>query len=297
MRKAHSLPITALILLFATPLTASADLQNELLESWRASRVERAEKIDRAEIDRVELLFADSIDRPWDARVEQAWRELGFSVRRLRLHGEDCHTISESDDARAGRGFFLVCPTRTEAGTLFVPHGWSDRMTAEIGAYLAVEGRFRASAWNTTPRQIDPDHPHLDLTTAEESYFTAMARAAAVVGVAEPTLQLHGFAPYRRSTEEGRNARAILSSGTADPARPVHEIADCLDRTMGKRFLVYPTDVIELGGTSDRVGRLLRDWGRRDFIHLELSFALRRRLVEEPETRRILFECLVGNQP
>jgi len=170
-------------------------------------------------------------------------------------------------------------------------------MTAEIGFHLAVEGRFRASAWNTTPRTINPDHPHLDLTSAEESYFTALARAAAVVGVAEPTLQLHGFAPYRRTTEEGRSARAILSSGTSDPARPVHEIAGCLDRALGKQFLVYPTDVLELGGTSDRVGRLLRDWGRRDFLHLELSFALRRRLIEQPETRRVLLECLVGSQP
>ena len=294
--KLASLFVAILIAMPATPF--ASDDASGLLELWQSSRVSEVTQVGRDEIDAVEILFARSLDRPIDAATARQWSELGFIIETRRLAGDPCHLLYESDRARRGRGMFLLCPTRTRAATLLVPHGFHDRFTAEIGAHFATEGQFKAVAWNTRQRHQAADHgsnSRQDDTKREtESYFTALVRAASVLGLPGPMIELHGFAPDRRSTEAGRSARAILSSGTEAPHRSTLEISACLEPRLGEGLLVYPTEVSELGGTLNRVAAVLRDWGRRDFLHLELSFALRKKLLVDDSARRSVIDCIGG---
>jgi hypothetical protein len=291
------------------PTPATAD---RIAESWRALRVERPAPASVAELRSIELLMARSLDRPWDQATERAWQARGFTTRAISLRGDPCHAVGESDDQRRGRGYFVFCPTRSDAGLLLVPHAFADRLTGEIAAWLTVEGRFRGVAWNTAhraasahdghespPARIDDEDEslgaHADLAHAEESHFTALTRAAVVVGVSGPVVQLHGFAVHRRKSEAGRRARAILSAGSMAPQHHVRAATRCLVEALGEGFMAYPKDVDELGGTRNRLGELLRRWGRRDFLHVELSHALRLRLVAQPEVRSTLLECLGGH--
>jgi len=291
--------IVAIATLF-TAIPSSGETESlELLARLRSSRVEDPTILADSEIAQVELLFARSLDRPMEPITVGAWAELGFVTESIRIQGDSCHLLSENPDTRLGRGMFLLCPTRPQASMLLVPHGFHDRFTAEIGVCLAEEGRFRAVAWNTAPRQtaedVESELATHDVELVSEDYFTALARAASVLGLPGPIVQLHGFAPYLRSTEAGRSARAILSSGTNEPHPSTLNAASCLERELGNRLLVYPTEVSELGGTLNPVAAVLRDWGRRDFLHLELSFALRKRLLEDRKARRSLITCVGGS--
>ncbi len=279
-----------------TPLILRAEDASDLMERWRSTRVSNPVDLADGEVARAELLFARSLDRSMASTTIGAWEELGFVVEALRLDGDACHLLVENPESLRGRGMFLLCPSRSRSSTLLVPHGFHDRFTAEIGMFFAVEGRFRAIAWNTTPRDVlaEEEGQNHDVAHAEESYFTGLARAASVLGLRGPIVQLHGFAPYLRSTEAGRNARAILSSGSSIPHESTLRASECLKRELGERLLVYPTEVNELGGTLNRVAAVLRDWGRRDFLHLEISFALRKRLLEDASARRSLIGCIEG---
>lgn len=287
----------ASILVFCGASPSNAEVEDALLqERWQSSRVVDPSVLPEGEIAEVEVLLARSLDHAMDPQTEQAWAELGFETETLRLQEDPCHLLYERHDSRLGRGMFLLCPTRSRSSTLLIPHGFHDRLTAEIGMLLATEGRFRAVAWNTTPRDLsaegEPDATSHDVAHAKESYFTGLARAASVLGIRGPIVQLHGFAPYLRTTAAGRSARAILSSGTSVPHESTLVASACLGRALGERLLVYPTEVNELGGTRNRVAAVLRDWGRRDFLHIELSFALRRRLLEDESVRQSITRCL-----
>jgi hypothetical protein len=301
--------ITLLMLFVATAPSADLDA-TALLTRLQSSRAVDSTSVADSEITQVELLFARSLDRPIEPATVRAWNALGFISEPIRLRGDACQLLFENPDSRLGRGMFLLCPTRSQASTLLIPHGFHDRFTAEIGVLLAVEGRFRAVAWNTTPRHTIHATSHTaphneegvrsqiaghDAELEMENYFTALVRAASVLGLPGPMIQLHGFAPYLRSTEAGRSARAIISSGTSDPHESTLQVAKCLEHGLGDRLLVYPTEVSELGGTLNRVAAVLRDWGRRDFLHLELSFPLRKRLLEDAEARRSLIDCVGGS--
>jgi len=293
--------LSTIVILVLSCTAAISNARDEeallLTERWHSARVVDPVKPDDEEIARVELLFARSLDREMTKVTIQAWKELGFDAESLRVDGDRCHLLSENRASRRGRGMFLLCPAHDRFSTLLIPHGFHDRFTAEIGTRFATEGRFRAIAWNTAPRDVpdeDAGGTIHDVAHAEESYFTALARAASVLGLPGPVVQLHGFAPYLRSTEAGRSARAILSSGTTIPHESTLFVSECLTEELGERLLVYPTQVNELGGTLNRVAAVLRDWGRKDFLHLEISFALRRRLLEDPVARRAMVECIEG---
>ena len=63
---------------------------------------------------------------------------------------------------------------------------------------------------------------------------------------------------------------------------------------LGDGWLAYPRDVRELGGTTNRIGQLWRELGREDFLHIELSHALRQRLVGDRGARGEMLACLGG---
>lgn len=200
--------------------------------------------------------------------------------------------VRESAAARRGRGFFVF---RREAGPdgLLVPHGFMDAMTRDIGAKLFEEGSFSAAAWNTVPRAYrrGNERVHADLAHLPDSWFNAFARAVARSWPDGRILQLHGFAPSKRKNATAAEADMIISNGTRTPDEALRRSQRCLNGRLGK-VLLYPTDIRELGGTTNAQGITLRAHGYEGFVHIEASRALRQRLKDSAAARAILLECL-----
>jgi hypothetical protein len=177
-----------------------------------------------------------------------------------------------------------------------VPHGMKDYKTGRIGLRLFQEGGFSAGAWNTAPRyrkgggaRTDWDLAHL-----EDTFFTAFTRAFARARPAGRLIQVHGFAAEKRDTEAGASADLIVSPGGHALPPGFLALARCLEGSLALAVRVYPLEVRELGGTTNVSGRILRSLGHDGFVHLELAYPVRKRLLRDAPLRRDLIRCLEG---
>lgn len=203
--------------------------------------------------------------------------------------------LQEKAENRRGRGFVALRQQAGSALMLQMPHSFKDELTRDIGLQLFTEGRAAAAVWNTVPRryvrggaEVNADMAHLQNTD-----FLALSEAWSASRPDSVILQLHGFSQDKRRSRAAAKADAILSSG-GEPTPELMRMARCLRRSLVPTLRVYPSEVDELGGTTNTIGQALRARGYRGFIHLELSRPLREQLFADVSARRALLECLPG---
>lgn len=196
---------------------------------------------------------------------------------------------AESDDWQLfgdprprGRGFFAV---RGKASNVFLqaPHARGDDLdTDALALDLAERLRPRALALSTVSRR------QIDLARAEGTYLQRATRAF-LESVASPVVvQIHGFSRAKRRSDAGRAADAILSSGHREVLPRARTLARCLAERLDVDVRLYP-EVPELGALRNVQGRITP---RGDFLHVELSRDLRRRLTSTPSDLDALSRCL-----
>lgn len=243
--------------------------------------------VSREAADRAERLFRRLLENRETTEDDLgAWMDLGFSLQQLKAGGETLLALSETPQAKEGRGFFLFREKASHGRHILqAPHRRYDRGTGDLVLQLFDEGAFRAAVWNTIHRREG------DLARLERSYFTALARATGSGG-RDWTIQIHGFAKQKRKTPAGRASDIILSSGQDFVAPALRRLAGCLGAPLGLRVALYPEEVEELGGTRNPVGRTLRWMGADRFLHLELSAEAREALSGDPRARAALVRCL-----
>lgn len=202
--------------------------------------------------------------------------------------------VHEIERSCRGGGTYLV-REKGESLPLLIsaPHRGSDRFTGTIALQLFLEGRAAATAWNSVRRRNGCDSGSSDLARLRRHPFTAFTVAFARAHPDGRVLQIHGFDPDRRDTSRARAASVILSSGSDRVSPAVRIVADCLrSQFPDEQIAVYPTDVRELGARRNAQGRRLRAIGFGAFVHAEISFDLRQRLMVEPDLRRRFGLCL-----
>lgn len=247
-----------------------------------------------AELERAQALFQQCFTGCDGAAVRQGWAELGFEVLQAKHGADSLVVLREQPDARLGRGFYVFRPRSNSTTVLQAPHSFKDENTREILLNLLDDGGFRAAAWNTVPRHyvlngatVDADMAHL-----KGSYFLAFSRAFARQFASGRLVQLHGFAGEKRRTNSGTAAAIVISSGSAEVTPAVRDTSHCLQRAGLGEVRVYPTDIRELGATTNSTGQALRAMGHAGFIHLELSATTRRSLLDDQASRTQLLHCL-----
>jgi hypothetical protein len=277
-------------------VTATGTVAGGTGELWRQAQGGAYARPDAGELEVAERLFRRTLAAEPAHALAPDWARLGFDLRAAEVGGRVCQALAERVDERRGRGFYLVCPDTPGAVVLQAPHALSDLGTGEIAMRLADEGTLAAVAWSTVPRgQAAADGGEgSDLAHQPESYLVAFSRAVAAASSARPVVQLHGFAAARRRSAEGADADLIVSSGSRTPSPRVVRLARCLGPSLGVRARVYPTEVAELGGTTNVVGQALRRLGHGGFVHLELGEALRDRLRSDAGARREVLRCLAA---
>ena len=279
-------------LLLAPVLKAAPCPEADLETLWRASKVAQHRAPEPAEVARSQALFERefaSVALP----TAQEWAKAGFTLLSRCADGHHLRVLRDAQDA--GQGFFIFNPTPRRNVVIQAPHRDSDLRSGEIALRLFVEGGLRAGAWNTVHRR-GPERQSLDtdLAHVQRSHFQALTAALARKAPEARLLQLHGYAQQRRRSAAGRASQLILSAGRREVSAAAADLHACLVRRFGTQALLYPTQVQELGGTTNAQSRLLQAQGHGGFLHLELSRPLREELVESPPRRRDLLECLDG---
>lgn len=286
--------LLALWLLLLLPAAGLADELAGMLDTARRGGAYRTPP--PVELAAAEALFERTL-RGGDEALAKAWEELDMRLSEVRDGGERFWLLREGA-GKTGRGVYLF----RRAGALPLvwqaPHGFKDLDTDRLALALLREGRAVAATWNSVPRdggrggERDADLAHLP-----ESYLTAFSRAFVRVHPDGAVIQLHGFAPEGRKDRGAREADLILSAGHRYPGYRLRQVAACLGGKLPGAVRLYPDQARELGGTTNRIGRLLRELGLAGFIHGELSPALRRRLLDSSELRGAFLDCLEDRKP
>ncbi len=240
------------------------------------------------ELARCEELFAHTLRHPESSNLADDWQQLGFWLSPLVVHDRPhMWLLNESPQHKRGWGCYVICPERLPGMVLQAPHSFSDRYTGNVALRMFADGTFAAAAWNTVPRK------NVDVAHTTDHPFAAFTRALIRVYPAAYVVQVHGFSQDKRRTTTGTNADLIVSNGTYAPSLSIRRFAVMLqsDFPFGQ-IQLFPTEVQELGATSNIQGNILRHAGSNRFMHLEMSQDLRLRMVNDPQARRSLLKNL-----
>ena len=219
--------------------------------------------------------------------------------RLLELPGVDL--LAEQQAERRGAGVLVLRSGEAQPWVIEVPHSFFDEGTLEIGINAFVWRRARALLVNTVHRyralasapnddasdSDDDDSSVSDVAHAEASFYLT-AHAACVDNLGDVGIvQLHGF-----SDASAGQADLVLSpaGSRADPV----PIARALERALGLRVAVYPTQIHKLGGTQNRQAHYSISVSR-PFLHVEMSKSLRKQLTQDPERLRRFLDALLGS--
>lgn len=246
------------------------------------------------EVTRAEVLFARLLQGETAEQLSSPWHALGYKIQDISQDGKELVVLMEEPLRKEGRGFFLFRRSNKASHMLMIPHGFKDVRTDVIGLALFMERDFTVGAWNTVPRYKNREDKSLqqDFGKQPSSYFSALTRAFAGSKMHEKVYQLHGFSTKKRESAAGKKAGVILSGGSGKVRQDVRTLGHCLQAIVAEPVLLYPSEVHELGGTTNISGKILRNMGHGGFVHIELSRPLRQRLSKDSDLSKSFGSCL-----
>ena len=235
---------------------------------------------------------------------EQALKQKQFDKLEAyyEVNKDSAMAVMESDPELGWGAVLMFAPLpQQQDWFLQVPHRFHDLYTADIAEHWLATGQFKLAMINTVHRHaggnLDPER-NSDFSTAPKNAMLAASRAFVRHSRKPLIIQLHGFSQDSRTTDIAREADMILSYGAALSAqrmKPLQKAARCLQDRMEIDARVYPLEVSELGGTRNIVGRDLRNKGfLTQFVHVEISKPLRKKLRNNAPQARQLLGCLVS---
>ena len=240
------------------------------------------------ELRRFETLCEQTLLQPDAPELPAAWNSIGMVYARTGWQDEPAWLICESPAQIRGWGFYLVRPTRLPGLVLQAPHSFADLYTRNIALRFLADGTFGAAAWNTIHRDES------DVAHDEHHPFTAFTAAIASVHPRSRFVQVHGFQRSKRRTSVAAAADLIVSNGNRHPAPWVRKTAVMLSTELPYGAVhLFPTQVGELGATTNVQAAMLRKRGYDSFIHLEMSKPFRMRLVADPGLRALFLKNLM----
>lgn len=220
----------------------------------------------------------------------------GFVAELVQVGPTRAIALLDPADRGAGAYFFRVRLRPQDEGPrrlLQAPHAFHDVGTGPLAARMFFShGSGDAFFTNTLHRywsaggtRVERPNAPADVCQQTGSFFHAATGAYLAAGPAR-IVQLHGFAD-----REELDADAVLSRGDATTSGSSVQRLFVALGARGLSVRRFPEDIAELGATTNEQGRLARTAGA-DFIHLETSRSLRRRLGEDRALRRVLADAL-----
>ena len=169
-----------------------------------------------------------------------------------------------------------------------VPHRFYDKHTLTIGTAL-FQQVCQLLVTNTQHRHsAEPGAASMDYSKQLVNIHNAAIQGYTSLYPNTKVFQIHGFSRNKRSTTAGKNSDIILSQGHSNDVK-LWQMQACF-AAIGYRTKVYPQQVTELGGTRN----VLHGLGIRPhhFIHIELSYQVRKQLVSNQQQLQQFSECV-----
>ena len=247
--------------------------------------------LDAAEVNAFESLLTKTLQakNSGDASVtdlEQQWAELHWHIGIS--PSKTFFSIREIANHRHGRGVYAFRVDAENPIAIQAPHRFNDLMTGTISTKLFTENSISAIALNTMYRkEIDLSHTKIHYINA---FTSAIIKAQHNVAI----LQLHGF------TNEGKKgaakfAQTIISDTTKFPGRSARQTALEFKTIFGQDHTrLFPIDIQQLGGTTNRQAITAHNLGCPDFLHIELNYEFRSRLKRDASVRDSFFAGIIG---
>jgi len=262
-----------------------------------------------------EHLFYKLIKGEMNQKDFKSVEKYGFRIKEIPLNNNKYYLLTEDSEKKFGRGFYLfsATPVASSSGSnssgsnssckslvLMVPHGFYDLYTDNISFKLLNKDCFTACAWNTVHRHgkfsdnYDGKKKHWDLADLDNSYFIAFTRAFARAIPNGFLLQIHGFSKKKRISKIAQQTDMVVSSGNSLPANEIQKFSACLNKQLPAMVRLYPDEIRDLGATQNISGKVLRSLKHPGFIHIEMSYQLRRQLIKNVNVRKSLLNCIQG---
>ena len=237
-----------------------------------------------SEFARARELFAHTLRGDQTAaELKTGWAGLGFEFNEVAAGSGSLWLVCEPPGKEAGRGWYLFRTNAASTTALEAPHAKNDVHTGVISLRLFLAGDARVLAESTITRHR-ADMAHLD-----DTFFQAFTLAFADVCPTGLVVQLHGF---ETENHGGTKADIIASAGTPSPEAWFGDAVQALKNASSWIVLAYPTDIKQLGATTNAQGKALNKAGHCRFYHLEFTKELRDRLTRDEALRRALLESL-----
>jgi hypothetical protein len=214
-------------------------------------------------------------------------QQLGYTLDELNAARQKIWLLQEDEKHRFGRGVFALRVESKSHLLLQAPHAFFDQGTRELVADLFWQGDVRAVAWNNVHRKT------FDVAHESNSFMNEFMRAMVKQDSATIVVQLHGFAPEKRSGSNAKRGDCILSNGSKSPERWLRSVTQSMANDFTPRVvLAFPLDTQELGATTNVQAKLLQEWRAGCFLHLELSKSFREQLLADQLCRDTLLKNL-----
>lgn len=246
----------------------------------------------------------------WNADAAAA----GFEIQVWKINNETYWALVEAVGRSRGAGayFFRVAPREDGPVILLqAPHNLYDMGTGKLAADLFFSPppgfRPRAMFTNTIHRyQLAPGDKRkrrsnpADVAHNPEHGFTVATEAFAIAAGGARVIQLHGFGARSDEDDDGDvgTVTMVVSAGDDAGSSPLTgAMAEALAAAFGDGVKRFPEDVKFLGATTNVQGRALRKIENSDFVHVEMSADLRKRLTVDAASRQKLGSILFNTMP
>lgn len=255
---------------------SASDLKN----IWKEKRSDQYQAYDELRLKQLESVFEKLFTEPLSHELKQQLADLKLSA----YESGDFLVVSESRAPYSGHGVYIIRKKSASSILLQAPHSLYDLGTGSIAIKLMYENNIKALAINTTHRRNG------DMAHKSNTAFSLFSRVFAQNHQQARVIQLHGFNPDGR--QQTRQVDVILSNGTILNYHPLLEQSRCIKKTTGLHSRVYPAEISVLGGTRNRIRKILSRLEGSRFEHIELSFRTRQLLQRSKKTRRLFSRCI-----
>jgi hypothetical protein len=244
------------------------------------------------------------------AKWQAAAASAGFRIEAWTIQGDRYWALVEVPGRERGAGayIFRVAPRTSGEPVILLqaPHNFFDLGTGRLAAdvfFAPRQGiRPRALFTNTIHRyQLTPgdkkkrkDNP-ADVAHNPEHAFTIATDAFAIAAGHARVIQLHGFGAREEIDGEGDVGAIamVISAGSKTASSPLSgAIAAAATKVFGPDVRRYPEDTSVLGATTNSQKRVLEKSRRGDFVHIEMSSEVRKKLAASEELRTQLAAVL-----
>jgi len=265
------------------------------------------------------LFEAAQATRPPDPRTWQSEAAAaGFQIEIWTVSGGSYWALLERRDRARGAGAYIFRVAPDEDGPailLEAPHNYYDVGTGRLAAELFFSpppgARPRALFTNTMHRyQLAPGdkqrrrHNPADVAHAPLHAFSIATEAFAIAANGVRVIQLHGFGARDDDDDDdgdggelGAVAMVVSAGDEAGSSPLTTALASELVKQLGRDIKRFPEDVRFLGATTNAQGRLLRRIDHAEFVHVEMSAELRKRLGDSARLRHEVAQILFNTSP